>query len=107
MIKNLTPHPLKVRLANGEFREFPKCENPLRISTKTSQIRLVEGIPLFATEMGAPENVPPVESGVYYVVSRLAASHENLRHRQDLLCPGPLVRDEKGQVIGCEGFSLP
>lgn len=107
MIKNCTPHALTVHLANGEIRNFSKCKKPLRVSSKSHQVGELEGIPLFEIEMGAPENIPPVEEGVFWVVSAVAASHENLKHRQDLLCAGDLIRNEEGRVIGCQGLRKP
>ena len=53
---------------------------------------------------GEVVDLPPVTPGVAFIVSRLVAAA--CPNRKDLLIPGPLVRDESGNPVGCRGLSI-
>ena len=53
---------------------------------------------------GKVVDLPPVTPGVAFIVSRLVAAA--CPERKDLVIPGPLVRDESGNPIGCRGLSI-
>ena len=44
--------------------------------------------------------LPPIEEGVYYIVSAIVAT---AIRRNDLIVPNT-IRDEDGQIIGCDSF---
>jgi hypothetical protein len=69
----------------------------------TELVDRVDGIDLSRATFGAVDNVPEIVHGTYYIVSMLVRSA--LSYRYDLVSPGELVRDEKGNVIGCKGFT--
>lgn len=64
--------------------------------------------------MFSVEGLPPSDwvrgddgwSGTYYVVSAMTASAVRASgdRRDDLLCPGEVVRDGQGKVIGCRSL---
>lgn len=59
-------------------------------------------IPVYGVEYGAIENLPPSERGVIYITSALV--RQAVPNRRDVVSPGELVRDAKGQPVGCKGF---
>ena len=62
----------------------------------------IDGIRTSYTVFGEPEGLPDFKDGVFYVVSQLVKSA--LPNRKDLLVPAEVVRDEKGQIIGCKSL---
>src|SRR4030042_444641 len=56
-------------------------------------------IPTSRTEFGDVVGLSPQADGVYYIVSQLVKS--TLPDRTDLLVPAELVRDERGNIVGC------
>lgn len=62
------------------------------------------GIPVVKSVYGEVQGLPPETDDVYIIVSGLVLDHPSTSHRRDLLAPGELVRDDKGQPIGCMGL---
>lgn len=75
-----------------------------RCSQTEETVGEVDGIPLTRQTFGAVTGLPAPEEGTWFLVSRMVASA--LPDRHDLVIPGPLVRDEKGVVVGCRGLSV-
>ena len=101
-IINVTPHDLAIVDGAGVVRSFPRSGIVARVATKDVVVDDIDGIPVVATEFGDPVDVPAPAPDTFYVVSRMVASA--CPGRSDLLVPGPLVRDDKGVVIGARGF---
>jgi len=112
-IINLTPHRVSV------IFETPSLENEAlgdenvtnfdsdgvaRVATSSELVCRINGIPVVTTAFGEVTGLPAKTNGTYYIVSRIVK--QAVPDRDDCLCPGELVRDEKGQPIGCKGFSL-
>ena len=102
-ITNLTPHDVNiVRKVTKEVKwhvaTFPS-EGTVRLSTEIVSEGELLGIPLTRTKFGEPEGLPNFKQGRFYIVSQLVKSA--LPDRTDLLVPAELVRDEKGNIIGC------
>lgn len=100
---NCTPHTVTV---NNNVIEASDYALP-RVNSKAIQvdsIMLEDGgiIPIMKTEYGEVKNIPPVQEGVIYIVSRMVAAA--LPERKDLFFPSELVRDSEGKVIGCVGI---
>lgn len=68
------------------------CSNQLAIPVKIS-----------TSKFGKVEGLPDPQPGVLFIVSRLVL--QACPERTDLVAPGDLVRDENGNVIGCNGLS--
>ena len=102
-IINLTPHDLNI--VHGDLITIVKAENtPARVSSKVEVIGyLNNGIPLYDTVYGEVIDLPQPQDGVIYVVSRIVKNC--VPDRKDVLVPGNLLRDDKGNVIGCNGLS--
>ena len=96
MIINLTPHAVVV----GE-RVFPPSGKVARISVSLATVREAEGIPLKRATYGKVVDLPAEQPGTLFIVSSMVRVAEK---REDLISPAELVRDEKGNVIGCQSF---
>lgn len=101
-ILNFTPHTLNVVCGDGSVKTFPSV-GVARVSTSTKTLDPVCGFDVVATTFSDVTGLPSPKDGMYHVVSRLVLSA--CPGRTDLLCPGELVRDDNGVVIGCKGFS--
>lgn len=104
-VKNGTPHKITIVDDAGRVvHEIPTSE-VIRCAVSTAHVgTLVVGdvtIPVTSSVYGEA-NLPPVEDGVFWVVSALVrAAHPE---RDDLLVPADLVRDEEGAIIGCRSL---
>jgi len=72
------------------------------VSTSLAPLGEVNGIPLFSRAFGEVIGLPAPAEGVLLIVSALVADASP--DRLDLVSPGELVRDDKGQPVGCKGF---
>lgn len=104
---NLTPHIINIVLPDGSVYDVPVSGTIARCSQTETQLFDLElgsvTIPVTGQQFGEVIDLPTPADGVYYIVSRLVASA--CPDRSDLLVPGPLVRNEAGQPIGCRGLS--
>lgn len=103
MIKNYTPHVINVHV-DGQlvFSRIP--DGIARCAMITVNDGAVDGVPIVKTTFGAVEGLPEQKEGVFIIVSRIVFDAAS-KDRDDLLVPGLAIRDEKGAVIGCNGFS--
>nr|DAL55746.1 MAG TPA_asm: hypothetical protein [Caudoviricetes sp.] len=102
---NLTPHTINVYDGDIHIVDIPVSGLPVaRCRQRQKHVGIINGIQITCQTFGDVENLPEWEPDTYFVVSRLVA--EALPERDDLLVPGPLVRDEKGQPCGCQGLSV-
>lgn len=98
--KNLTPHTIKL----NDGREFAPSGEVARVSSKKSSYN-TDGIA--DTVWGEVVGLPPVEDGVYIIVSGLVASRTD---RKDVVSPDTgskeCVRDttNPGIIISVPGF---
>ncbi len=99
-IRNLTPHPIVV--IRGEEKITIQASGLARLAARTEWVGEIDGIPLSQTKFGLPEGLPDPQDGVYLVVSQLIKSA--LPQRTDLLVPAEVVRDEKGNIVGCQSL---
>lgn len=99
-IVNLTPHDINVVLPDG-VRTYPRSGKVARCSVNSALVGEIDGVPIFKTVMGEVVDLPEKEEGTTLIVSVLVK--EKVK-RDDLVSPSSLVRDDKGNVIGCRGF---
>jgi len=103
MVENLTPHEIVVILDETHHVVFPPCGIVARVSQILSRTGTAAGgIPVFSRYFGEVENLPEREAGKLLIVSAMVKSA--MPDRKDLLSPAELIRDDKGNVIGCNGF---
>jgi hypothetical protein len=117
-IVNLTPHVLNIvckrttlaiepsgkiaRLKEKVLKTLP----PVIVTTGWGEANHHE-IDVIAKSMEQIIDLPQPEDGVIYVASALVAAEAANAGRVDVLCPGTLVRDDKGVVVGCLGLVRP
>ena len=101
-ISNTTPHAINVIGENNIT--FEPSGILIRLTTKIEVVGEINGIPLSKTVFGEPIGLPEFQDGTYYIVSQLVKSA--LPNRSDLLVPAEMVRDEKGQILGCKSLGL-
>lgn len=107
-IVNLTPHPLDVQRTDGTWVNIPPSGQVARVAERRTAGPVVDSAEFgeFATEwfsLGDVEDMPTPEPGTVYVVSKLVA--QALGNRLDVVCPGEVMRDNQGRIVGCVGFS--
>lgn len=101
---NLTPHGINIFTADGEhLLDVPASGMVARCSQSNVVVGEVNGIPVTRQSFGDVVDLPEARDGIIYIVSRLVAAA--CPDREDLLIPGPLVRDAEGRPCGCQGLS--
>ena len=101
---SLLPHAVSIVLSSGEQMTIEPSGSVARCSQRDEFVQELDGVRITRQVLGDATGLPPRQEGVFFIVSRLVASAAP--DRDDLLIPGPLVRDEKGVVIGCRGLSV-
>lgn len=109
---NLTPHVVRILSRYGQQIELPAASNPARCrqenlpvvhtlgTLKYKGLEVDHTVAVFGEIAGLPD---PVE-GTVYVVSAIVAEAAKQQGRQDVVMPGPAVRNNAGQVIACRGL---
>src|SRR5690606_41172859 len=102
LVINKTPHDVNIVDQNGQIiRTYERSDSQIRLAVKTVQdVPLPDGTPTSRTEFGEPEGLPAYVEGVFYIVSQLVKNA--LPYRTDLLVPAEVIRDEKGNIVGCK-----
>lgn len=98
---NLTPHTLNIH-SNGNVTVIKPSNIIARVSTQYKKVDTMGGVEIFQCVYGEVEGLPAPKDGVVFVVSGLVKT--TLLHRQDVMSPGELIRDESGKPIGCNGL---
>lgn len=117
MIRNLTPHPIRIYHPNRPDglddldqdidRIIPPEELPARIATIELGTEYPDGIPTAMVEYGHTHNLPPKRDGVLLIVSLVVALSRVPYGRNDLRVPYLEVRNATGTVIGCRMLAQP
>lgn len=97
---NMTPHVVNI-LSEGEEKVISPS-GLIRLQEEITPLGVVGGVPIVKKVMGGSENLPPVISGVYYIVSLPVAQ---ACRRPDFVVPDDLVRDGEGKILGCRRFA--
>lgn len=105
---NLTPHDINFMNHEGKvIHTLPKSKSPSRKDINRERKDSIEfnGItmPINEISYGEDKNLPKEEKGKFYVVSSITA--ENNGGRNDLLVPNDVIRDDKGNPIGCKSLA--
>lgn len=107
---NLTPHALNVKTTNGDYITLPPSSNgPARVvyDTLPPEQTRIDGHEVAVTVAGPVREIiglPDPDDNVVLIVSK-AVSDVAPPNRGDLMSPGRLIRDEDGNVIGCDGLA--
>ena len=107
MLKNLTPHEVKIYKLNGTTPDLDVVieagETIARVSCEYIKVdKKVDGIDLYRPVFGEVTGLPEYEKDVYLLVSTMV--REALPLRKDLVSPAQLLRNDEGQLIGCLGL---
>lgn len=106
VFKNLTPHVLNVRDAEGKMHALPPEQQPARARLGVTPRGTLGGFTVRRTVIEEGPELPDPQPHVYLIVSRIAAQAVDtaVRTLDDLLVPGEAIRDTEGKIIGCDGF---
>lgn len=104
---NLTPHDIVVIYGDKKKKVFPKSGSVARVSVEYyfTELGEVIGVPTTSSSYGQVIGLFKEFPGVYYIVSTMVAQAMQGK-RFDLLSPGPLIRDESGQPVGCSSLNM-
>lgn len=100
---NCTPHPINLISLEGSIMTLPKGDVVPRLAQSTKNVDVVNGVTITETYFGETQDLPEPQEEVFLIVSRLILSANP--SRKDLLVPNELVRDEKGNIIGCKSLA--
>ena len=116
---NMTPHPISICNADGKtIREIPPSGWELRLEAKTQPSGNIGGIPITKTVFGEPQSVQGKsfagqvdpwadKDGKMFIVSQMVKSaFVGKADYNRLLVPAEVLRDEKGQIIGCKSLGV-
>lgn len=103
-IINMTPHPVTICDGEGRvLREYPASGAQIRLRSETiREGSLPDGTPLSKTIFGEATGLPEEMVGTLYIVSQLVKSA--LPNRADLLVPAEVLRDQSGNIVGCQSL---
>lgn len=99
---NLTPHAIHLHTANGGVTTYAPSGTVARVAVQSTPIGKVGGAPLLSSTYGSPVDLPAKKDGVWLIVSSLVRS--SCATRGDLISPAQLIRNDKGQIVGCGAF---
>ena len=104
-IFNMTPHFVSICNADGLItKDIPPTGNVIRLKTTVVTHGNIDDVRITGTIFGAAEGLPSYNADVYYIVSQLVKNA--LPGRNDLLVPAEVVRDTKGNIIGCQSLGI-
>ena len=101
--KNLTPHQLNIHKEDGSVMNIEPSGVIARVASKETLDTVIDGVEVFQNSFGEVQDLPAPEEGVYLIVSGLVLGALG-GTRPDVLAPGQLVRNDKGQPIGAKGL---
>jgi hypothetical protein len=113
-IVNLTDHPVVLTDEYGETAVIEPSGRVARVHTQTIEhSRLLIPfknkagglrVPVRQFIFGAIFNLPPPKKGTVYIISRMLKMR--VPDRDDCLVPDGIQRNEKGEIMNCNGLSL-
>ena len=106
-IKNLTPHEIIILNDSNESITIKPEGTIARCNQSNKPIGYIKTdcsiIAISETQFGEVYNLPKPEPDTYYIVSRLVM--QACPERTDLLVPNEIIRDDKGNIIGCASLA--
>ena len=106
---NCTPHAVNIHSENGTVLTVEPSGDFARVATikEETSIPGLEGIKVEKTtfDTSKVEGLPAPEEEVIYIVS-LITLNALKGIRTDLVAPGNLIRDEGGNIVGCDGLTV-
>lgn len=102
---NLTPHAVSIEQEDGAICQIPASGELARCSQSTEKVTVIDGIAVTRVTLGEVQGLPAPQKGTVYIVSRIIAEAVKGK-RDDVLIPGPAIRDDEGRIIGAKGLSM-
>ena len=103
---NLTPHAVTI-VNGGESITIDPSGIVARCKQTDEQTGYIETehgeIPISETKFGEVIDLPDPKQDTCYIVSRLIM--QACSERNDLLVPNEIIRDDKGNIIGCASLA--
>ena len=100
---NLTPHAINIVSSTGNPVVTLQSEGLVRCTQEDIPTGTIAGITITSTSYGQVEGLPSPAPNTYYIVSRLVLTA--CPDRTDLLVPNQVVRNEHGQIVGCQSLA--
>lgn len=114
-IINLTPHEINIHVTSDVSASGAEYPEIISVPPSGEVARVAQSrealpdlafehnlIPVSRSAFGAIEDLPEPKENTIYIVSGLVLSRTT---RQDVFAPGEAIRNDKGQIIGCNGLS--
>lgn len=99
---NLTNHIIHEATTNTIIYPSGKIA---RIKTLTHTHAQYAGIPIYKSNLGVIQGLPKPKKDTVYIVSSLALNTVP-KNRKDVVAPGNVIRDNKGNPVSCIGFKI-
>lgn len=108
---NLTPHQIDVITEAGDVLHISASGKVARLDEQREARPSIGGIAVSCATYGTPYllagdvrgEFPEPRPNAVFIVSGMMLAH--FTHRTDVVAPGKAIRNEAGQIIGCDGFS--
>ena len=97
-ITNLTPH--EITLCG---KKLPSS-GVARVAQTTKQVDQINGIPINKVSFGQVNGLPEAKKDTIYIVSKIVAEAVK-GQRNDIYIVDKTIRNEQGQIVGCEALA--
>lgn len=97
-IVNLTPHSITLCGKTIESTGLARC------TTTKEKIGEINGVPVNRTSFGSVTGLPEPQENTIYIVSKIVADAVS-KDRDDVYIVDDTVRNEAGQIIGCNALA--
>ena len=104
MIKNYTPHLVRIIMRDGSEKIFTPSGVVPRVSQTSKLVKELGGVEIYESSYGEVQDLPEARPDVFLIVSAIVKIA--CPDRPDLLSPGELIRDDQGKVVGCKGLRI-
>lgn len=100
---NLTAHDIVILDEAGKEVKVIQTTGVIACNKEVEVVSYIDDIPIVETRYGDVVNMPDMEEGQYFIVSKVVAEKLKLLGRtMDILVPEKLVRDRGGSIRGCK-----
>jgi len=104
---NLTPHSVDVYIHGEKVISIPPSGIVLRAPLVKSEVKNINGIPVYSIEYHLPDLPEPQKNTIYIVSSTvLQVMKMHDISREDIIAPDTSdpIRDKQGKIVGVKGF---
>lgn len=103
MLLNLTPHVVNIADQEGKIIQTIPSVGVFRVEINKRNVGFVQGVPVTKSDAEIP-NLPPMQDGLFYIVSSLAASAVKRQDYISPVCDYTALRDREGNVVAVRSF---